>query len=88
MHIDNNFNWKSRINELTKTLGKAIGLLSKVRFFGTKTTLLQIFNSHCAYGCILWSCATDVQLDRINTFQKRTISFSRYNDHTSQHFKE
>ena len=29
--IDNKLNWKSHINELTKTLGRAIGLLNKIR---------------------------------------------------------
>ena len=33
--IGNKLNWKSHTNELTKTLGKAIGLLSKIRHFVT-----------------------------------------------------
>ena len=88
-------NWKSHINELTKTLGRAIGLLSKIRHFVTSSTLKHLyhslFNSHLSYGCILWSSATDAQLDRIRKLQKRaiwTITFSGYNDHTSQHFRD
>ena len=92
--IDNKFNWKSHISEPTKTLGKAIGLLSKIRHFVTSSTLKHpyhsLFNSHLVYGCILWKTATDVQLNRVRTLQKRairTITHSRYNDHTSQHFR-
>ena len=92
--IDNKLNWKSHINELAKTLGRAIGLLSKIRHFVTSSTLKHLyhslFNSHLVYGCILWKTATDVQLNRVRTLQKRairTITFSRYNDHTSQHFR-
>ena len=92
--IDTKLNWKSHINELTKTLGKAIGLLSKIRHFVTSSTLKHpyhsLFNSHLVYGCILWKTATDVQLNRVRTLQKRakgTITYSRYNDHTSQLFR-
>ena len=92
--MDNKLNWKSHINELTKTLGKAIGLLSKIKHFVTSSTLKHLyhslFNSHLVYGCILWKTATDVQLNRVRTLQKRairTITHSRYNDHTSQHFR-
>ena len=93
--IDNKLNWKSHLNELTKPLGKAIGLLSKIRHFVTSSTLKHLyhslFNSHLVYGYILWRTATDVQLNRVRTLQKRairTIDFSRYNDHTSQHFRD
>ena len=92
--IDNKLNWKSHMNELTKMPGKAIGLLSKIRHFVTSSTLKHLyhslFNSHLVYGCILWKTATDVQLNRVRTLQKRairTIAYSRYNDHTSQHFR-
>ena len=60
--IDNKLNWKLHIDELTKTLGRAIGLLSKIRHFLTCSTLQylyhSLFNSHLAYGCTLWSSAT------------------------------
>ena len=92
--IDNKLNWKSYKKELTKTLGKAIGLLSKIRHFVTSSTLKHLyhslFNSRLVYGCILWETATDVQLNRLHELQKRairTITYSRYNDHTSQHFR-
>ena len=72
--IDNKLNWKSHINELTKTLSKAIGLLSKIRHFVTSSTLKHLyhslFNSHLVYGCILWKTATDVQLNRVGSLQK------------------
>ena len=92
--IDNKLNWKSHVDELTKTLGKAIGLLSKLKHFLKSSTLKHlyhsIFNSHLVYGCILWKTVMDIQLNRVRTLQKRairTITFSRYNDHTSQHFR-
>ena len=82
--IDNKLNWKSHFNELMKTLNRAIGLLSKIRHFVTDSTLENLyhslFHSHLTYGYILWSSATDVQLDRIRKLQKRairTITFSR-----------
>ena len=92
--IDNKLNRKSHLNELMKTLSRAIGLLSKMRDFVTDSTLKHLyhilFHSHLSYGCILWSSATDFQLDRSRKLQKRairTITFSRYNDHTSEHFR-
>ena len=93
--IDNKSNWKSHINELTKTLGKAIGLLSKIRHFVTSSTLKHLyhslFNSHPLCGWILWRTATNVQLNWVRTLQKRairTITYSSYNDHTSQHLRD
>ena len=92
--IDNKLNWKSLLNELTKTLSRAIGLLSKIRHFVNDSALKHLyhslFHSHLTYGCILWSSATDVQLDWIRKLQKRAIriiTVSRYNDHTSEHFR-
>ena len=43
--IDNKLNWKSHINELSKTLGKAIGLLGKIRHFVTSSTLKHLYQS-------------------------------------------
>ena len=42
--IDNRKNWKSHINELMKTLARAIGLLSKIRHFVTDSTLRHLYH--------------------------------------------
>ena len=43
--IDNKLNWKSHINELMKTLNRAIGLLNKTRDLVTNSTLKNIYHS-------------------------------------------
>ena len=50
----------------------------------------SLFPSHLTDGCTLWSSPTDVHLNQVRKLQTwaiRTITFSKYNDHTSQHFR-
>ena len=59
--VDNKLNWKAHINEFSKKLSCAVGLLYKVRNF-CKTSILRslyfhLFNSHLSYGLVVWGNA-------------------------------
>ena len=92
--IVNRLNWAMHMKELMKKLSRDISLLSKIKHFVTDSTLKHLYHSlshsHLMHGCILWNSASDIQLHQICRLQKqaiRTIIFSKYNDHTLQHFR-
>ena len=75
--LDNKLNWKPHITELSKKLGRAVGLLYKVRQYCTPSTLrslyFSLFNSHLSYGLAVWGNANAVDIKRIKSLQKRAI---------------
>ena len=40
---DNNLRWKNQINYLTRKVKRAIGLLSKIRYYVNLNTLVQLY---------------------------------------------
>ena len=54
-YIDENLTWGTHINELSKKLSRANGVLAKLRYFTPKKILLlvyyAIFYSQLLYGC-------------------------------------
>ena len=60
--LDSRLTWKHHINELCKKLGRALGMVYKVRQLTTPSVLrslyFSLFNSHLAYGLSVWgSCS-------------------------------
>ena len=58
VHIDCHLNWKSHLTILSKKLSRAVGMLSKVRYFVDNQTLRMvyygIFSSLMFYGSQIW----------------------------------
>ena len=93
--LDHKLTWKHHINELSKKLSRAVGMLYKIREFCPTSTLrsiyFSIFNSHLCYGLPIWGNADRVLLNRLINLQKmaiRAISFADFNAHTSPLFKK
>ena len=93
MHIDKNLSWNVQTNQLSKKLSRANGILSKLRHFAPKQTLISvyysIFYSHLLYGCPVWSLTKKENLDSITILQKkciRIINFAPFNSHTNNIF--
>ena len=59
--IDNNFSWKYHIDYIVIKISRTIGLISKLRHFVPKYTLLNIYRSliapYLSYGLIPWGQA-------------------------------
>ena len=61
--IDNNLSWKYHIDHIVIKISRTIGLISKLRYFVPKHTLLNIYLSLIApylsyvYGLIAWGQA-------------------------------
>ncbi len=92
--LDTRLRWNHHINELSKKLNRAIGMIYKIRHDCTKKVLLSIyyslFQSHLSYGLSLWEKSYDSYLSKLNILQKkiiRAITFSDFHAHTSPIFK-
>ena len=74
MYIDKNLSWNFHINELSKKLSRANGILSKLRYNAPLETCLQvyyaIFYSHLIYGCNVWGLSTEENVDKIVKLKK------------------
>ncbi len=93
--LDPRLCWNHHINELSKKLNRAIGMIYKIRCDCTKEVLLSlyfsIFHSHITYGLSVWGKSNDRYLTKIYTLQKkviRAITFSDFNAHTAPIFKK
>ena len=93
--LDHKLTWKHHINELSKNLSRAVGMLYKIREFCPTSTLgslyFSIFNSHLSFGLPVWGNADRILLDRLINLQKkaiRAISFADFNAHSSPLFKK
>ena len=95
IYIDENLSWSTHINELSKKINRANGILAKLRYFATKKILIlvyyAIFYSQLLYGCSVWSLTTVNNIDTIRILQKkciRIINHAPYNSHTNNLFEE
>ena len=95
MFIDKYLSWNFHIQQLSKKLSRANGILSKLRHNVPIDTCLQvyyaIFYSHLIYGCNIWGLTTEENLKKIEILQKkcvRIMTFSDFNSHTNPLFIE
>ena len=93
MYIDKYLSCNFHIQQLSKNLSRANGILSKLRHNAPINTYLHvyyaIFYSHLIYGCSLWGLTTDENLYKIEIPQKkclRIMTFSDFNSHTNRLF--
>ena len=86
--IDNNLSWKNHIDHIVINISRTIGLISKLRHFVPKHTLINIFRSliapYLSYGLIAWGQACKSYLDKLLKLQKRALRFISFSDH-NQH---
>ena len=93
--IDNKLTWRHHIEYIKTKLSKGIGLLSKIRHYIPKNTLICLYysfiNSYIEYGLLNWSSAPTTNLDVIRLCTKkaiRLITFKNKTEHTTPLFKE
>ena len=90
VYLDSNLKWDGHIQFLATKLGKYTGILNKLKRYLPVDILRILYsrmvNSHLNYAMLAWGFACT----RLNKLQKRiirTITWSRYNAHTSPLFK-
>ena len=89
--LNQHMNWKSHLDILSNKIARSIGILNRLKLFIPVHVKLTMYFSliycHFNYGIIAWG--NDCQI--ITTLQKkciRTITNSKYNDHTDPLFSK
>ena len=92
--LDDRLNWEGHIEHITKKLASAnFAINSSNNFLPLqirKTLYHSLFDSHLNSGNLLWGCAKDSSIKKIETLQKRSIrniSLKNFNAHTEPLFK-
>ena len=79
MYLDQHLNWDYHINQLSKKLSRANGIISKLRHNAPIKTCLQvyyaIFYSHLIYGSSIWGLTYEKNLDSIRLMQKNAYVY-------------
>ena len=93
--LDPRLSWKEHINELTKQLGRSVGMLYKSREYCPTSVLkslyYSIFHSHASYGIPVWEYANEYYIKKITKIQKkaiRAITFSKFKEKSAPLFKK
>ena len=77
VYLDNNLSWSTHVTQLSKKLSRANGVLSKLRYFVPKETLISvyysIFYSHIIYANPVWSLTTQKILILLPRYKKRVF---------------
>ena len=93
--MDEQLNWSRHSDHIFKRLVSANFALSRSKGFLPTHTLNSIyqslFESHLHFGSIVWGCAKQNILNRIDTLQKKAIRHVcnlKYNAHTAEYFRK
>ena len=93
--FDSNLNWNPYLHELSKTISRGKGVLSKIRHFVNRNILHKLYYSliypFLTYGLSIWGNTYNSTLRPLITLQKRairTITFSKPDEHSEPLFKE
>ena len=91
--IDKVLSWNKHIENLTKKLARANGILSKLHHFIPIETALSVyhslFQSYLLHGSLAWYFPNQGSIDRITKIQKRCIqilTFAPFDAHTNPSF--
>ena len=77
--IDDKLSWKSHIENLCSKLSEVCGVLSKVRHYLDRKSLMLIYNSlfesRLRYGLIGWGTAPEYLLNKLRVIQNKALRF-------------
>ena len=92
--LDSNLNWKSHVNCISTKIKRSIGILSKMRYLVTLDVLISPYYTliypFLIYGLVVWGNTYPTNIKPLFILQKRTIriiTFSKFDEHSSQLFK-
>ena len=85
--VDDRINWKLQINTLCTKLSSVCGILSKVRHYLDRKSLMLIYNSlfdsRLKYGILAWGTAPDQSLSKLRVLQNKTVKFITFSSFRS-----
>ena len=77
--FDKNINWKPQIDKMCSKLSSVCGVLSKVRHYLDRNSLMLIYNalfdSRLRYGALGWGTASEQYLSKLRVLQNRAVRF-------------
>ena len=80
--IDSHLTWKHHIDHIAIKISRTVGLISKLRHFVPKHTLINIYRSlvapYLSYGLIVCGQACKSYLDKLLKLQKRALRSSTF----------
>ena len=75
--LEENLSWEKHLNTLVKRLGRAIGILAKLRHYVPKwllrTVYYSLFNSHLIYGCQIWGNNNSILVNKVKKLQEKAL---------------
>ena len=82
--IDSNLSWRYHIDYISSKINKGVGIITRLRHFVPRSTLLTIYHSlieqYISYGLIAWGQAANSSLNKILTLQKRALLLMYFSD--------
>ena len=92
--IDNNLNWSSHVDKLTKKVASGIGALKRIRHLVPQTTLRSIYHAllqpHFDYCNVVWgNCGITLhdKLQKLQNRAARVLTFSNFDANASELLK-
>ena len=93
--LDENLTWEGHIEHICKKLASANFAINSSKNFLPhkirKNIYFSLFDCHLNFGNILWGCAANKLIKKVDTLQKkciRNVSLKKYNAHSEPIFKE
>ena len=95
IYLDEYLDWKYQTNQIIVKLQRANCMLSKIRYYVPKKSLLSvyysIFSSRMTYGCQVWGQGDNQLIKRIKNLQNKAMKLIYFKSHdceTSPIYKE
>ena len=86
--MDDKMDWKQQIKKLCSKLSTVCGVLSKVRHYLDRKSLMIIYNSlfdsRLRYGILGWGTACEQELSKIRILQNRAVRFITFSSFTAR----
>ena len=77
--VDDRLNWKPQVSKLCSKLSNVCGILSKVRHYLDRNSLMNIYNSlfdsRLRYGMLAWGTASEQSLSKLRVLQNKAVRF-------------
>ena len=93
--IDSYLNWKSQVTYIVKKINRSIGIISKLRYYLNRNTLIILYNAliypFLIYGIIIWGNTYPTTTHPLLVLQKkatRIMTFSQLDAHSSPLFRD
>ena len=87
MHLGKHLSWETHIHNLSNSLSRANGLLSKLRHNAPRTVCINVyyalFYSHLFYGACIWGLTSEKNIKIIETLQNKCIRIITFSDFRS-----